>query len=300
MNLIKPSFQIIEQGFTYQDICKQIEIAGRTCYKSEDKITENSAHDFVNRMVKSGHNAMLEHGTVYLFMPYDSSQEGITYIWDEVTERNCDPNVIKYDNNAYSKVHYDEDNNAYITTNYRVIKENHWDWDLQYICKPTEYHEKRITVKFITDQGILREFTRHRVFSFAVESTRYCNYSKDKFKHEITYIIPTWCTGIKEGDSFYNGLSNQDVKTPQEIMFLRSLQYDETTYFNLLEWGWRPQEARNVLPLATKCEIIMTGFIEDWKHFFDLRVLGTTGTPHPQAKELAEPLMKEFINHKYI
>ena len=128
----------------------------------------------------------------------------------------------------------------------------------------------------------------------------YCNYSKDKFKHEITYIIPTWCTGIKEGDSFYNGLSNQDIKTPQEIMFLRSLQYDEETYFNLLEWGWTPQEARNVLPLATKCEIVMTGFIEDWKHFFDLRVLGTTGVPHPQAKELAEPLMKEFINRKYI
>ena len=300
MNLIKSSFQIIEQGFTYQDICKQIEIAGRTCYKSEDKITENSAQDFVNRMIKSGHNAMLEHGTVYLFIPYNPAKEGTYYIWDEMTENHYDPNVMKYNNNAYSKVCYDENNNAYITTNYRVIKENHWDWDLQYICEPTEYHEKRITVKFITDQGILREFTRHRVFSFAVESTRYCNYAKDKFKHEITYIIPTWCTNIKEGDSFYNGLSNQDTKTPQEIMFLRSLQYTEETYFNLLEWGWKPQEARNVLPLATKCEIIMTGFIEDWKHFFALRVLGTTGIPHPQAKELAEPLMKEFTNHKYI
>lgn len=297
MNLIKPSFQIIEQGFTYQDICKQIEIAGRTCYKSEDKITEDSAKDFTDRMVKSEHLAMCEHGTVYLHVKFNSKQD---YFNSDL--------VLKYHENPYSKIirKRDIDNDilgkqhAYITTNYRVLIENNWLDDLKYLCEPTEYHEKRVTVKFITDQGILREFTRHRVFSFAVESTRYCNYSKDKFRHEITYIIPTWCTGIKEGDSFYNGLSNQDVKTPQEIMFLRSLQYDEETYFNLLEWGWRPQEARNVLPLATKCEIIMTGFIEDWKHFFDLRVLGTTGIPHPQAKELAEPLMKEFINHKYI
>lgn len=297
MNLIKPSFQIIEQGFTYQDICKQIEIAGRTCYKSEDKITENSAKDFTDRMIKSGHLAMCEHGTVYLHIKFNSKQD---YFNSDL--------VLKYHENPYSKIirKRDIDNDilgkqhAYITTNYRVLIENNWLDDLKYLCEPTEYHEKRITVRFITDQGILREFTRHRVFSFAVESTRYCNYSKDKFKHEITYIIPTWCTGIKEGDSFYNGLSNQDVKTPQEIMFLRSLQYNEETYFNLLEWGWRPQEARNVLPLATKCEIIMTGFIEDWKHFFNLRVLGTTGTPHPQAKELAEPLMKEFINRKYI
>ena len=297
MNLIKPSFQIIEQGFTYQDICKQIEIAGRTCYKSEDKITEISAKDFTDRMIKSGHLAMCEHGTVYLHIKFNSKQD---YFNSDL--------VLKYHENPYSKIirKRDIDNDilgkqhAYITTNYRVLIENNWLDDLKYLCEPTEYHEKRVTVKFITDQGILREFTRHRVFSFAVESTRYCNYSKDKFRNEITYIIPTWCTGIKEGDSFYNGLSNQDVKTPQEIMFLRSLQYDEETYFNLLEWGWRPQEARNVLPLATKCEIIMTGFIEDWKHFFDLRVLGTTGIPHPQAKELAEPLMKEFINHKYI
>lgn len=159
MKLIKQSFEILDQQCGLEGIYKQIEIAGRTCYKSEDKITEDSAKEFVDRMIKSGHGAMLEHGTVYLTMQYGINREE-------------SDSIEKYVKNKYSKSTMDEHGKYHITTNLRVLVENGWMDDLQYICEPTEYHEKRITVKFTTDQGILREFTRHRVFSFAVESTR--------------------------------------------------------------------------------------------------------------------------------
>lgn len=151
MKLIKPSFTIIEQGPGIEGIYKQIEMAGRTCYKSEDKITETSAKEFVDRMIKSGHGAMLEHGTVYLTIPYDplSSVSG--------PER-------KYRINKYSKVTSDETFThgvAYITTNLRVLVENNWMDDLKYLSTSTEYHTRRITVKFICDRGITHEFVRH-------------------------------------------------------------------------------------------------------------------------------------------
>lgn len=164
MKLIKADFNIIEQGPGIDGVYKIIEQAGRTCYKSEDKITEDSAKEFVDRMIKSGHGAMLEHGTVYLAMPMETMLPIEANGWG------------KYTKNPYSKgfkvCNVDGQKRVAITTNFRVLVENGWLDDLQYICEPTEYHEKRITVKFTTDQGILREFTRHRVFSFAVESTR--------------------------------------------------------------------------------------------------------------------------------
>ena len=160
MKLIKPSFTIIEQPNGIEGIYKQIEIAGRTCYKSEEKITEDSAKEFVDRMIKSGHGAMLEHGTVYLHFPI----RGTHY-----------KKFIKYCKNPYIKVGNNEntaDLGFFATTNYRVLVENGWLDDLKYICEPTEYHKKRCTVKFILDRGISHEFVRHRVFSFAQESTR--------------------------------------------------------------------------------------------------------------------------------
>ena len=171
MKLIKPSFEIIEQGPGIEGIYKQIELAGRTCYKSEDKITEDSAKGFVDRMVKSGHGAMLEHGTVYLKLigtflnPTDYDVRYGNYI------------VSHYIDNKYSKVviKHDEEwkSNVYITTNYRVIIQNGWLNDLKFLCKPTKFHEKRICVHLICDRGVSHEFVRHRVFSFAQESTRY-------------------------------------------------------------------------------------------------------------------------------
>lgn len=278
MKLIKPSFQIIEQSPGIEGVYKQIELVGRTCYKSEDKITEDSAKPFVNRMIKSGHGAMLEHGTVYLFCPTEE------YVDSNGDVQYYNP-LEKYQNNNYSAL-VDSNEGIYVTTNLRVLVENGWMDDLKYICEPTEFHEKRITVHFVCDRGVSHEFVRHRVFSFAQESTRFCNYSKDKFNNEITFIYPCW-NCIKTDT--YNGVDKFDGD-----YFEHSLREAEFYYFKLLELGWTPQQARAVLPNALKTELVMTGFIHDWKHFFSLRALGTTGAPHPQAKELAEPLMKEF------
>ena len=288
MKLVNQSCKIIEQESGSQGVYRAIEQAGRTCYKSEDKATNTSAGEFVDRMINSKHYAMLEFGTVYL----KQSVEGLMNQINPLTDR--------YKSNKYSKVItvIDDDykiglgntkflyHTTYITTNLRVLVENDWLDDLKYICKPTEYHKKRITVKFICDRGVSHEFVRHRVFSFAQESTRYCNYSKDKFGNEITFIHPCWIE------------DNQD--TYDRWCFYESLSKAEEVYFRLLKHGWTPQQARAVLPNALKTELVMTGFTSDWNHFFDLRARGTTGAPHPQAKELAEPLMKEFIARKYI
>lgn len=293
MRLIKPSFEILDQQCGLEGIYKQIEIAGRTCYKSEDKITEDSAKEFVDRMIKSGHGAMLEHGTVYLAIP--------------ISEWRCtDDYRDSYISNPYSNVNdslVDWENNegtVYITTNFRVLVENGWLDDLQYICEPTEYHEKRITVKFITDQGILREFTRHRVFSFAVESTRYCNYSKNRFSHEITFIQPNWISDkdIENYHMDFGYFTDQDTNHITAVnRFMSALKNAEYFYMELIKLGWKPQQARNILPLATKCDMVMTGFVSDWKHFFELR---DATSAHPQAQELAHSLHETFIQRGLI
>lgn len=295
MKLIKPSFEIWEQPSGLEGVYKQIERAGRICYKSEDKITEDSAKSFVDRMIKSGHGAMLEHGTVYLkvFNVIENSEL-----------------IDKYKSNKYSVVK--EGTEVYnchgdilyrsckcITTNYRVLVENGWLDDLKYICKPTEFHEKRITVHFVCDRGVSHEFVRHRVMSFAQESTRYCNYSKDKFGNELTFIIPCWIKDLEE-KSYLAHAEYHHTKEDASKQWYDVCMNSEFVYEDLIRLGWKPQEARAVLPNSLKTELVVTGFVSDWNHFFDLRARGTTGAPHPQAKELAEPLMKEFIARKYI
>lgn len=291
MKLIKPSFEIWNQPAGLEGVYKQIEKVGRTCYKSEDKITEDSAKGFVERMIKSGHGAMLEHGTVYMFIPIGCDKH--------------DYHVAqKYHNNKYSKViirneHFLLDKNGcYITTNLRVLVENEWMDDLKYICDLTEFYERRVCVRFICDRGVSHEFVRHRVFSFAQESTRYCNYSKDKFGNEITFIKPCFLDDSKL--ALYGPYHTVIRDKSPESIFIASLNNAEKDYIDLIDLGWKPQEARAVLPNSLKTELVVTGFASDWNHFFDLRARGTTGAPHPQAKELAEPLMKEFIARKYI
>lgn len=293
MKLIKPSFEIIEQQSGLEGIYKQIEQAGRTCYKSEDKITEDSAKGFVDRMIKSGHGAMLEHGTVYLqIKSRDAENYHLFY--------------HKYSSNPYSYVNVGRGciwNTLFITTNYRVLVENDWLDDLKYLCEPIESHAKKVTVRFICDRGVSHEFVRHRVFSFAQESTRYCNYSKDKFNNEVAFILPCWVTDIHSENSYDMELLNNyplaetENMSPESIEFIRSLVYSESSYFTLLEAGWKPQQARTVLPNALKTELVMTGFASDWKHFFELR---DDNSAHPQAQELAHPLHEEFVKRGYI
>lgn len=294
MKLIKPSFEIWEQGAGLEGVYKQIERAGRVCYKSEDKITETSAKEFVKRMIKSGHGAMLEHGTVYL--NYSS--------YEYFDKENGFP-LNKYKENPYSKcmiVKYPllSKIEGWVTTNLRVLVENGWLDDLKYICEPTECHAKRHTVKFICDRGVSHEFVRHRVMSFAQESTRYCNYSKDKFNNCVTYILPNWCTKVNIEDYERNPkliYNANGTLTDNEISFLCGLYDNEERYLELLENGWKPQEARAVLPNSLKTELVMTGFAKDWEHFFKLR---DAGSAHPQARELAQPLHEEFIDRNYI
>lgn len=293
MKLIKPNVEIIEQQPELEGIYKQIELAGRTCYKSEDKITEGSAKAFVERMINSQHFAMLEHGTVYLKLPTGLQLSD------------------KYKKNKYSIITLTPGIDPYwaVTTNYRVLVENNWLNDLQYVCEPTEYHEKRITVKWTCDRGILAEFTRHRTFSFAAESTRYCNYSKNKFGNEITFIIPSWLN-LPEGkytnwDNDWCDVAELKLLHPEvdnlddaANCFLQSIKNSEYYYFMLLDRGWKPQQARQVLPNALKTELVMTGFESDWKHFFSLRSpkAGATGV-HPDAAYLADMLYDKLNNN---
>lgn len=289
MRLIKPSFEIWEQESGLEGVYKQIERAGRVCYKSEDKIAEGTAKAFVDRMIASGHGAMLEHGTVYLEIP----DYGVSRLKFE-----------KYMRNPYSTSISSDVDSSYITTNLRVLVDNGWLNDLEYQCEPTEYHDKRITVKFVCDRGVSHEFVRHRVFSFAQESTRYCNYSKGKFGYQLTCIIPSWL-GLEEGsysledveEKYDKCLIIDRCKNAEEASFVRALCHAEREYFDLLELNWKAQQARDVLPNSLKTELVMTGTIKQWEGFFKLR---DAGSAHPQAYELAHPLHEEFIKRGYV
>lgn len=295
MKLIKPNFEIWDQQEGLEGVYKQIERAGRVCYKSEDKITDTSAGEFINRMIKLGHGAMLEHGTVYL--------KAKTKVYGGMGSETVECPLDKYAKNPYSVVTEDNTfipNYLYVTTNLRVLVENNWFDDLKYQCEPTEFHEKRITVKFVCDRGVSHEFVRHRVFSFAQESTRYCNYSKDKFNNCVTYILPNWCTNVNTEDYERNPKLMYNANgslSDNEINFLCGLYDTETRYLRLLENGWTPQQARAILPNSLKTELVMTGFTKDWEHFFKLR---DAGSAHPQARELAHPLHMEFLRRNYL
>lgn len=171
MKLIESKAEYLPQASGLEGVYKQIELAGRTCYKSEDKITEDSAKGFVDRMIKSNHTSMLEQGTVYLRIPVDDHSIGMYHHEGTII-------ASQFEVNPYSKLHYgDLDDIAYVTTNYRALLEYFDEDDVElilskYLCEPTEFHEKRHTMRFTTSIGVSRELIRHRLFSFANESTR--------------------------------------------------------------------------------------------------------------------------------
>ena len=284
MKLIESKAEYIPQKEGLEGIYKQIELAGRTCYKSEDKITEGSAKAFVERMIKSGHTAMLEHGTVYLegYGDYPMS----TLIRD-------------YNDNKYSKLKTASSNSRSIlgvavTTNYRVLVENNLLDGLKYVCSPTESHEKRYTMRFTCSRAIAQELTRHRTFSFLMESQRYINYSKERHGREITYIKPLWLNCSYEDIPPQSELCYLAKQHPDEAAhrFIASLVESKYAYMTLLQKGCTPQQARDVLPNATKTELIMTGFASDWRHVLDLRLFEKTGAVHPDMKDLMQKAQK--------
>ncbi len=293
MKIQRPQYSIWLQNPGEIGIYQQIERAGRVCYKSEKNTTVDSAKPFVDRMIEHEHFAMLEHGTVYLKCKHG---ELPLYLTNKFT---CCHTIDGID---------------YITTNLRVMAENKTLGDLKHLCdyEPGK-HELRITVHFTTQIAITREYNRHRANSMAEQSTRYCNYSKDKFGSEITINMPSWVTELDEyqedtltasPDIFkslcQNVISGQAREWSKLDAWLFGNLSAEFAYMKLIESGCKPQEARVVLPLDCNTELVHTAFVSDWKHFFALRALGTTGAPHPDAKILAQPLYEEFKRKGYI
>ena len=300
MRLIKPSYEIWDQQGGLEGIYKQIERCGRVCYASDP--VEGKAKDFVDRMIKSGHGAMLEHGTVYLDIPHREA-------FNVLPTETCWV-ADNYGKNPYSEVvlhgpHF------YVTTNFRVLIENDWLNDLKYICEPTEFHEKRVTVHFTTQIAITREFNRHRVNSMAEQSTRYCNYGKDKFggvginlpswidENELTEKKLKYQTNIAIPNDEFGTLYERETYQWRAIdWWLWANACAELAYLNLLRLGWTPQQARTILPLDTNTQLSHTAFVSDWKHFFELR--DDEQHAHPDAYELAHPLHEEFIKRGWL
>lgn len=306
MKLIKQTCEPYIQSPGIDGIYKQIERCGRVCYKSESNITENSAKPFVDRMIKSNHLSMLEQSTMY----FDIS---VPSVFD--TEYLRKINIINFfKQNKYSKINkYNKEHNVdgtivniehyAITTNYRVFVEQiefselkettdgyfigvSKEYLLKFLCDPTEYHEKRYTFKCTTALHCYKDLTRHRKFSFAIESTRYCNYSNTGRFGEMTFILPIW---IKESA---DKLQNSNIFAYRQ--FYEYLENVEKTYDSLIEEGWKAQEAAEVLPQCIKADMIITGFEDDWRHLLNLRYKGTTGAPHPMVKELATLIKNEL------
>lgn len=198
MKIIKAGYEILGH-VNGEDVLRQIEVAGRTCYKSEDKITTDSAVKFVKMLIDRGHEAMIEHMSV--------------------------------------------------------------------------------SVKFTCDRGVTHEIVRHRLASYAQESTRYCNYGGDKFGNEITVIEPC----------FWNSEENSNVR--KYLIWSEAMRNCERAYLELLAAGASPQEARSVLPNSLKTEIVVTMNLREWRHFFKLR---TAAVAHPQMQESTRPLLDQF------
>lgn len=316
MKITEPKVEIWEQPKGIEGIYKQIERAGRVCYKSEDHTTEDSAKPFVERMIKSEHYAMLEHGTVYLSIPHNNKTEPLI---DELL-------VNRFTKVLFLDTKYDS---YYFSTNLRVlIEKDMWDVCKKYVCdfdKRFFYGDRRVTVHFTTQIAVSREANRHRVNSMAEQSTRFCNYSKYKFGGEIAINTPTWINDIFDRDAdAIDSFAGSDSFSGAQRFFRDSYQfmavakkvYDgkasdikswlfanfaaERAYMNLIKNGRSPQEARVVLPLDTNTELVHTAFVSDWMHFFDLRALSKTGKAHPDTIAVAKPLYEEFKKRGYI
>lgn len=309
MKIIHPSVEYWSQANTLDGIWKHAARCARVCYQSAHTKEDESAKDFLLRTIakngfkkdKSSHMSVLEHATVYL----------VVNIQNPFYPHMC----YKYKDNHYSKtcnlIINDTIEGICITTNLRVIIENDWLDDLKFIANDISNHVKRYTFSFITNLGVSRELNRHRCHSISEESTRYCNYSKDKFGNGLTFIIPEWLDleecNIDDTDKDFIRLPNQyrfdgtlanlvdgDKNLTVEGEWLAANVRAQIHYLNLLKKGWKPQQAREVLPLSLKTQVVHTAFEDDWKDFIALRSDGISGAPHPNIKVLANKV-KELI-----
>jgi thymidylate synthase complementing protein thyX len=310
MKIIKPKVVQWHCINTVDHIWEHAARCARVCYQSQPFKEGESGKDFLLRTIakngfkkdKSSHMSVLEHATVYLRAINNSDN---AYLYD------------RYYSNPYSRVIYDInkiDNIVHIcvTTNLRVLVENNWLDDLCFIASDISKHHKRYTFSIITDIGVSRELNRHRCHSISEESTRYCNYSKDKFDNGLTFVIPEWSEleeGIitydldKDGNPynrtyyinnekydpmFFN--DNHSFQLKNDFLWLVSNKQAESSYLALLKRGQNPQQAREVLPLSLKTQVVHTAFKDDWEDFIALRSNGISGAPHPNIKVIADKI----------
>lgn len=283
MTIVKPNVEMLKE----KDPFKKIETIGRVCYKSEDKITDDSAKKFVAGLIKSGHHAMIEHATFAFVTDETVAFDALACPFLHVTKNPVNKRLIVSgnlrairDSGIYALIEavglfYPE-----LVENVEA-KSSHEgqatlvDFEILEDKTADEIGAHRYTsIKFVTDRGVTHELVRHRLFSFAQESTRYVNYSKDKFGGgNIKFIEPA-------DFGFWS--------TDKKIVFTDLLAHAENAYNLMICDGATPQEARAVLPNAVKTEIFVTGNDSEWQHFFNLRSKGTTGAPHPDMKVVAD------------
>jgi thymidylate synthase (FAD) len=317
MRIIEPSAKEIKET----DLLKKIEMIGRTCYKSNNLIKEGSAEKFVRGLSTSKHYAMLEHGIVHFYITssltmgclFNHLSEQAYILMDKYTyltelprntgwlwtmnlrtlvEMSETDNHIKkmtkslLDKYAFALGIKEKDEPSHFDTEYKRIYTLSDDGVIDLLDDNFDSAEdferecnKHIFRTFLltTDRGVTHELVRHRPCSFAQASTRYCNYSKDKFGNEITVIKPLF-----------------DENSDAYRIWKQGCEHDEKTYFDLLNCGCKPEEARGNLPTDLATELIITANYEEWKHIFDLRYKGTTGKPHPKCKEVIEKVYNLF------
>ena len=289
MKLINQNVEEWHCGYTLPEIWSHIAKCARVCYQSEPRNNGETDEEFVKRVILRNHSfdeiaksrglqlklhlSVLEHGTVYLDIPCEEdTAEGIMF----------------FSRNKYSKHNYCYGLKCYITTNMRVIVEQGLTKYLKYICAPTRIHHLRTTFNIITDIGVARELARHRTHSISEESTRYCNYSKDKFGNELTFIKP--CQLNDEKLKLYGDYHTVIRDKSPESIFIANLNNVEKDYLDLIKLGWTPQQARQILPLSTKVQTIHTAFESDWVEFISLRADACSGSVHPNMKVIADKI----------
>lgn len=309
MQAIKPYAQIVDIDFG-RNVLKKIELVGRTCYKSTDLIKEDSAPKFVGNLISRGHEAMVEHAS-FCFSLSRPEWFGLQRIIDRMERHDGFKCFLRFTDDGRSLVSgnvrawrdfiktfygqmgclpqymksFIEDNPVLFPEYQEGVKYfgvNGVNLIPVYIEDLKTENEFLthcdVTVQFVVDRGITHEIVRHRPASFAQESTRYCNYSKDKCGGQITFIIP----------EFFQ------YKSPEWDLWKNNMENAERTYLNMIELGVTPEKARTVLPNSVKTELIMTATCAEWIHFFELRACNYTGKAHPQMLEVSRPLLDEF------
>lgn len=307
MRAIKAFAEIVDVEFG-KDVLKKIEWIGRTCYKSTENITEDSAPKFVSNLISRGHEAMVEHASfcfeidygVYRWMK-DLIQtlsdacgfksfmrftfgdrilmSGNVRAWRDLFDNmmihfgipECFEGFIKENPilfDEYTGIEFDSIEIGSIRPIY--VDDLKSEEEFLTHCD--------VTVRFVTDRGVTHEIVRHRPASFAQESTRYCNYAKDKFGSQITFILPEF---FSYGTDEWN-------------LWKKQMEVCESTYLAMIGIGVSPEKARTVLPNSVKTELIMTANCAEWIHFFNLRACNYTGKAHPQMLEVSQPLLDDF------